>query len=111
MDGWIHKDPTLYTLKTGSSPLEVVIDSLERSKLSYKIFYQVEVEPTDRSFKQAIQFASQVDRPFDAFVGVGGGSTLDTAKAANLYSTYPPSDFLDYVNPPIGKGNTYTLAD
>ena len=22
----------------------------------------------------------------------------------NLYTTYPPADFLDYVNPPIGKG-------
>jgi hydroxyacid-oxoacid transhydrogenase len=28
---------------------------------------------------------------------------MDTAKAANLYSTYP-ADFLDYVNAPIGKG-------
>ena len=30
--------------------------------------------------------------------------TLDTAKAVNLYTTYPPEGFLDYVNPPIGKG-------
>ena len=29
---------------------------------------------------------------------------MDTAKAVNLYVTYPPADFLDYVNPPIGKG-------
>src|SRR6185437_12519094 len=28
---------------------------------------------------------------------------IDTAKAANLYATYP-ADFLTYVNPPIGQG-------
>ena len=34
---------------------------------------------------------------------VGGGSVIDTAKAANLYATYP-ADLLAYVNPPIGRG-------
>jgi len=34
---------------------------------------------------------------------------MDTCKAANLYSTYPPEDgdFLTYVNPPIGKGEPF----
>jgi len=65
------------------------------------VFDQVSVEPTDSSFKEAIQFA--VDGEFDGFLPVGGGSSIDTAKAANLYSTYP-ADFLEYVNAPIGKG-------
>ena len=55
-----------------------------------------------RSFLDAIAFARE--RGIDAYVAVGGGSAIDTAKAVNLYVTYPPADFLDYVNPPIGRG-------
>jgi hydroxyacid-oxoacid transhydrogenase len=59
------------------------------------------VEPTDVSFKDAIRFA--IEGNFDGYVAVGGGSSIDTAKAANLYATYP-DDFLVYVNAPIGQG-------
>ena len=83
-------------------PMQVVIDSLEASKIRYAIYDRVRVEPTDESFLDAIAFARAGD--YDAYVAIGGGSTIDTAKAVNLYVTYPPADFLDYVNPPIGKG-------
>src|SRR5262249_43710244 len=69
--------------------------------LDVVVYDRVRVEPTDSSFREAIDFAS--DGGFDGFLPVGGGSVIDTAKAANLYSTYP-DDFLAYVNPPIGAG-------
>lgn len=91
-------DPTLRELP----PVQAVLDSLDACDVGHVLYDRVRVEPTDKSFLDAIAFASAGH--FDAFVAVGGGSTIDTAKAANLYSTYPPPDFLDYVNPPIGKG-------
>jgi hydroxyacid-oxoacid transhydrogenase len=79
-----------------------VLDSLEAEGVEYEFYGQVRVEPTDTSFKEAIAAAQA--KSFDAFVAIGGGSVIDTAKAANLYSSQPPADFLDYVNAPIGKG-------
>ena len=90
-------DPHLVNLP----PVATVRSSLEENGIEYSLFDQVRVEPTDESFQRAIDFARS--RPFDGFVAVGGGSTIDTAKAANLYATFP-ADLLDYVNPPIGKG-------
>jgi hydroxyacid-oxoacid transhydrogenase len=82
-------------------PVATVLESLQKENVEYALFDRVEVEPTDGSFKEAIAFAQ--DGSFDAYVAVGGGSSIDTAKAANLYATYP-AELLEYVNPPIGKG-------
>ena len=41
--------------------------------------------------------------PWDAFVAVGGGSSIDTAKAINLLTTNP-GELMDYVNVPVGGG-------
>ncbi len=90
-------DPNLAEL----SPVQTAIESLKREGIGFALFDRVRVEPTDTSFKEAIAFANE--GKFDAFVAVGGGSSIDTAKAANLYSTYP-DDFLAYVNAPIGGG-------
>ena len=79
-----------------------VIKSLEDEGVEYVLYDQVRVEPTDKSFEDAIAFA--VRNKVDSFVALGGGSVIDTAKAANLYSTYPTDDLLLYVNAPIGKG-------
>jgi len=79
-----------------------VLESLENNGIVARVYDSVRVEPTDESCLEAAQFASAGE--FEGFVAIGGGSTIDTAKMANLYSTYPPEDFLDYVNPPIGRG-------
>lgn len=84
-----------------SEPVEVALDALKVEGIDSALYDQVRVEPTDRSFQDAINFA--LDGDFDGYLSVGGGSTIDTAKAANLYATYPAS-FLDYVNAPIGRG-------
>ena len=82
-------------------PVETVCESLEGEGLQYDLFDRVQIEPNDKSFEEAIEVASKGE--YDGFVAVGGGSTIDTAKAANLYSTYP-AEFLAYVNAPLGKG-------
>ncbi|MBM3755871.1 MAG: iron-containing alcohol dehydrogenase [Acidobacteria bacterium] len=83
-------------------PVAVAEESLKSANVPYTLYDRVRVEPTDLSFKDAIAFANGIE--FDAIVAVGGGSVIDTAKAVNLYTCYPPEHFLDYVNPPIGKG-------
>jgi hydroxyacid-oxoacid transhydrogenase len=90
-------DPNL----ADSEPVRVALTALDEAGIQVQLYDQARVEPTDLSFKHAIEFARQGD--FDGYVAVGGGSVLDTAKAANLYATYP-ADFLAYVNPPIGQG-------
>jgi hydroxyacid-oxoacid transhydrogenase len=74
---------------------------IEDEGIGITIYDQIHIEPTDISFRHAIEFARDVD--LDAFVALGGGSTIDTAKAMNLYTTYP-ADLYAYINQPIGKG-------
>jgi hydroxyacid-oxoacid transhydrogenase len=82
-------------------PVATVLESLKHEGIEAVLFTDTGIEPTDGSLKEAIRFAQSGN--FNGFVGVGGGSSIDTAKAANLYSTYP-ADFMTYVNAPIGAG-------
>ena len=69
------------------------------------IFDRARVEPTDESLEEAIAFAREAEstgRRLDAVVAVGGGSSIDTAKAVNLLLTNP-GELMDYINAPVGK--------
>ncbi|KAJ8321953.1 hypothetical protein KUTeg_000424 [Tegillarca granosa] len=82
--------------------VKTALQALNDANVNYKFYDKVRVEPTDESFKEAIDFAKK--NQFDLFLAIGGGSVIDTCKAANLYSTNPKAELLDYVNAPIGKG-------
>ncbi len=90
-------DPTVARL----APVATTLAAIRAAGIDAELFDRVRVEPTDASFAEAIAVATAGN--FDAYVAVGGGSSIDTAKAANLYATYP-ADLLAYVNAPIGRG-------
>jgi hydroxyacid-oxoacid transhydrogenase len=77
-----------------------IVDRLNAHGISSEVFDGVHVEPTDDSMHKAAGYARQ-QGPWDAFVAVGGGSALDTAKAVNLVTT-DGGELLDYINAPIG---------
>lgn len=79
-----------------------VADAMRRYGVAAEVFADVHVEPTDESMRHAVEVA-RAGGPWDAFVAVGGGSCIDTAKAVNLLTTNP-GDLMEYLNPPVGGG-------
>ena len=79
-----------------------IADSLTRYGITSEIFDGVHVEPTDDSMDKAAGYARS-QGPWDGFIAVGGGSSIDTAKAVNLLTT-DGGELMDYINAPIGEG-------
>ncbi|EOD47181.1 putative fe-containing alcohol protein [Neofusicoccum parvum UCRNP2] len=88
--------------------MKQVQEGLEREGIAFEVFDGEEQagELTASRIKEAIAFA----KPYqpDAFLAVGGGSVIDTAKLMNLYTSFPEADFLDFVNAPLGRGKPIT---
>ena len=93
----LFTDPRLVS----SEYVAIVKASLAAAGVDAAVYSDVAVEPTDASFQEAARFAA--DGKFDGYVSVGGGSVMDTCKAANLYASQP-AEFMSYVNAPIGGG-------
>jgi hydroxyacid-oxoacid transhydrogenase len=74
---------------------------IENEGIQVVLYDRARVEPTIDSLQDAADFA--LEHEVDGFVSVGGGSSMDTAKVANLVTTHP-APVMDYVNPPIGEG-------
>ena len=78
-----------------------IADQVRAAGLEVVVYDGAHVEPTDASLEAAVAHARDAG-PFDAFLAVGGGSAIDTAKAVNLLSTNP-GELMDYVNAPVGR--------
>ncbi len=74
---------------------------IEAEGVETELYDQAHVEPTDASVRAAVSALEGED--YDGFVGVGGGSSIDTAKAISLLKAYP-ADLMHYINQPIGEG-------
>jgi hydroxyacid-oxoacid transhydrogenase len=83
-----------------------IADTLGGFGIEAQVWDGVRVEPTDISLLEAVD-AARASGPWDAFVAVGGGSSIDTAKAVNLLTTNP-GELMDYVNKPVGRGKAPT---
>jgi alcohol dehydrogenase class IV len=70
----------------GSQHMDRVRRSLVAAGVEHEIFDEVRIEPSDTSVMEATRFLADGD--FDGLVSLGGGSVLDTAKAAMVYARY-----------------------
>jgi len=85
----------------GSEHLERSRTSLRDAGIAFEEFSNVQIEPTDLSCLEAARFYS--DSHAECAVAVGGGSVIDTTKAAVIYATHP-AEFNHYLPAPIGAG-------
>lgn len=93
----ILTDPTI----NGTGIPHRIADLLQQQGISSEIFDGCHVEPTDDSMDKAAGYAKE-SGPWDGYIAVGGGSSIDTAKAVNLMIT-DGGELMDYINKPIGK--------
>lgn len=85
---------------------ERVAEALRTAGLTAEVHDSAAVEPSDASLATAVDRAKGAGS-FDAVVAVGGGSSIDTAKAISLLLTNS-GELMDYVNAPVGGGRAPT---
>lgn len=81
---------------------ERVAQALRSAGLQVEVHDSAAVEPSNASLATAVERAKGAP-PVDVVVAVGGGSSIDTAKAVSLLLSNP-GELMDYVNAPVGGG-------
>lgn len=74
---------------------------IEKENISVEVYEEFHIEPTSKSIEKMVGDLKGKD--FDLYLAIGGGSTIDTTKIANLLLSHP-APIMDYINKPIGGG-------
>jgi hydroxyacid-oxoacid transhydrogenase len=94
----IVTDPHLVSLGLPARAAEIIA----AAGVKVHIFGGAQVEPTDESCVAAARETAALG--VDSYVGLGGGSSIDTAKIVNLLHTYPDLALRRFLNRPVGEG-------
>ena len=87
-----------------SNVLNMITEYLDKDSIDYVVFDKVKPNPTVTIVKDCVQLAK--NEAIDVIVALGGGSSIDTAKAAGIILTNPEFDdvvSLDGVAPTKNK--------
>ncbi len=79
--------------------------SLRAAGIEVAVFSDIRVEPDDESVARGAAFLNEAR--CEAMVSVGGGSVMDTAKAALVLHRHS-GEPIDYFAPPVGGGRAIT---
>lgn len=88
-----------------SGILDVIKDNLEKANITFTMFDEVEPNPLDSTIERGKDIV--IKEGCDIVVGIGGGSSMDSAKAIAMRAKNQEGSLLDYVgidkvkNPPI----------
>lgn len=78
---------------------------LEDAQFEVDIYSEAQREPSIDSIEHCLSFVEQATngRGYDFYLGVGGGSCMDTAKAVRTVRAND-GDIIDYISEPTGNG-------
>ena len=89
-------------LKAGH--ISPVINSLESHKIDFEVYSEVRENPTTDDVNDCFNFAK--GKSIDLIIGLGGGSSMDTAKGANFILTNGGSQTVNFPNTVDFAGGT-----
>lgn len=80
-----------------------VLDILEKNSLPYELYTEIKPNPTVRNVKNGVEAYKKADA--DYLIAVGGGSSIDTAKAIGIMIANPEYEDVTGLEGAVDTGN------